>query len=120
MADPQEETAGRRRIEELQSGYSGLPADYTTYLAQVGWGEIGDSDFMIYEGPVPPQTIWGSAAPTAVRHLLLIGDDFSGHVVGFRTADWKIVEAEPSGGHVQLLAATFEQFIRQRIGSLVD
>jgi hypothetical protein len=67
-------------LAALSSAYPGLPAEYFTYLSDVGWGEAA-SGRMIYNGPVAPQELYGDAF--SGFDIVLLGDDFQGYCFGY-------------------------------------
>ena len=103
------------QIDLIRSRYHWLPDDYLEFLRDVGAGEIGDSSFMIYDSPVPGESIFGN---TAVPGVLAVGDDFQGYVFGYsRATGTNVVEIDPSGATLDVAAPSFAEFIR---GWLVD
>ncbi len=101
-------------IAQLEAKYPGIPQDYLDFLRQVGSGEIGDSDFMIYGGPVAPEDVFGP--DERLSHLLLLGDDLQGYCVAFDpTHNWAVVEIDPTNRSVDVTASSFASYVRNDI-----
>lgn len=89
-----------RPTEEMLSAISrdfgNPPREYLDVLAELGWGEIGRSSFMLYEGPVRAAEIFPDQ-PNLVG-VLLIGDNLAGYHVGYKMIDgeWMVVEFDHS------------------------
>ena len=62
---------------KMRSAYPWLPDDYWIFLKQVGWGVIGNSSYMIYEGPMEPGGLFDAATAGALEGVVLVGDDFA-------------------------------------------
>src|SRR5215471_21708185 len=67
-------------IERLIARHPGLPADYLTYLRDVGWG-TAPSGHMIYSGPIYPGEVYPQLSGETNR--VLIGDDMQGYCLGY-------------------------------------
>ena len=52
------ETISSERVTTIQQAYPDVPADYLEFLQCVGWGSLGDGNFMIYNGLVAPDDIF--------------------------------------------------------------
>ncbi len=101
------------RVDAIRSRYPWLPDEYLEFLRDIGAGEIGESSLMLYESPVPAKTIFGH---DAIPGVLAIGDDFQGYVYGYSpSADSSIVEIEPDGFTLDVVASSFDDFIRGRL-----
>lgn len=98
--------------DQLRSTHLVLPEDFLEFLSVIGAGEIGDGIFMLYNGLVRPEEIYGLGASEPLRSVLLFGDDMQGYCVGYTTLDWKIWEINPLDWSLVPVADTFEQFIR--------
>ena len=67
-------------IDELVAEYPALPADYLTYLRDVGWGKA-ISGHMIYSGPIRPSEVYPR---TSVQdQKVVLGDDSQGFCLGY-------------------------------------
>ena len=62
----------------IERSVPGVPHDYLAFLQEVGWGGLGESRFMIYEGPVEAQEVY-----PGLEQVWLFGDDFAGYAAGF-------------------------------------
>ena len=68
------------QIADLVKEYADLPADYVAYLRTVGWGEAA-SGRMVYEGPIPPEDVYGDGYEGP--EIVLLGDDYQGYCLGY-------------------------------------
>lgn len=67
---------------ELRQRYPHLPDHYIEFLKNIGWGSIGESSFMFYEGPVEPAEIYDARTASELAGILFIGDNFGGWCLG--------------------------------------
>ncbi|WP_139167243.1 SMI1/KNR4 family protein [Chromobacterium sphagni] len=104
------------RVPALSSGVS-LPQDYTSFLVEIGFGELGATAYMLYDGLVAPEDIYGEV-PDGLEGILLFGDDFQGFNAGFKVCDWSVVEVDPSNMTINVVAKNFQDFIRNKIVEL--
>ena len=82
---------------QLQNHLPELTFEYLDFMRSIGWGPIGHSRFMIYSGPIEPESIFDAAAAEELAGILLIGDDFAGWSVGFDTRqNWKLIGIDSS------------------------
>jgi hypothetical protein len=81
-------------LQSLHDEFPGLPSEYFTLLEKLGWGEIGDTCFMLYSGPMPAEEIFSDEP--ALKGALLIGDDFAGYHLGYRHDEtgWHVIQFE--------------------------
>lgn len=106
--------ASEETVAEIKARCPGIPQDYLDFLREVGSGEVGESDFMIYEGPVAPEDVFGR--DDGLSHLLLLGDDFQGYCVAFDpTREWVVVEIDPTNRSVEVTASSFSSYVRNDI-----
>lgn len=98
---------------------SGLnpPVDYISFLTEIGSGELGGAAYMIYDGLVDPDEIYGEV-PEELEGIVLFGDDFQGFTAGFKVDDWRVVEIDPSNMSFNVVASSFQDFIRDKIAEL--
>ncbi len=68
------------QIADLLKDYPGLPSDYVDYLGTTGWGQAA-SGRMVYEGPIPPEDIYGEGYEGP--DVVLLGDDYHGYCLGY-------------------------------------
>jgi hypothetical protein len=97
--------------------YGAAQTDYRDFLRDIGWGELGSANFMLYGGLLDRSDVYGDEALDG--EVFLFGDDFSGYCVGFRRADWRVVELDPRGNPT-VIADDFETFIRKLIARLEE
>ena len=104
-------------LARLQREAPGAPAGYIDFLTHVGFGPIGDDSFMLYNGLLPPDEMYGQTPP-GLEAVQLFGDDFSGYASGFDTANgWRIVEIDPTNFSKDVVGEDFAAFIRIRIAA---
>ena len=106
------------RLPALETQFGQIPADYIAFLRDVGAGPIGDDRYMLYDGLLTPDEIFGEASP-ALSELLLFGDDLQGFSQAFDPASWSVVEIDSTDMSVTALAPSFDAFIRNRIDQLL-
>lgn len=96
-----------------------MPDDYIEFLKCVGYGDIGDDNYMIYSGLVTPEDIFDEITSKTLKNILLFGDDFNGYCAGFLTTDnWRLVEVG-NCCNVLDLEGTFESFIKGKINTWI-
>ncbi|MGG3927133.1 SMI1/KNR4 family protein [Metabacillus fastidiosus] len=100
----------RKQIVE----FTDIPQDYTDFLKEVGYGSVGDSYFMFYEGLIEAEEIFDTEENEELNNVLLLGDNFSGDAVGFLITDnWSIIEVwHEDLSIVPREEKTFKQFVR--------
>ena len=87
-----------------------LPKDYLAWLAEHGWGEIGNSRYMLYSSPIPLQEIQEGAP----AELWVSGDDFSGYCGCFSEKENQgVIEWESSSFSASPTGLQFSEFIAQ-------
>jgi hypothetical protein len=96
--------------------HAALPGDYVAFLREVGWGELGDGRYMLYSGLLEPDSVYASNEFDG--KVLLFGDDFCGYNAGFRLEDWRVVEIDSTDMRVEVVAESFEEFIRKTIARI--
>lgn len=101
------------RVVTLSSGVN-LPQDYISFLVEIGFGELGDAGYMLYDGLVGPEDIYGEVSDE-LEGILIFGDDFQGFNAGFKVYDWSVVEVDPSNMTINVVANNFQDFIRNKI-----
>lgn len=110
------ERLDKEEIQTLRNEFEGIPEDYLDFLHELGWGNIGDSLYKLYSGPVDPESIYGDDLEEYLKSILLFGDDYTGVNSGFIPAkNWIVVEVEPIHRRIRFMAMTFEQYIRSMI-----
>jgi hypothetical protein len=103
---------------KLRRNHPGVPDDYVFFLSRIGAGTIGQSQYSLYTGLGEPGFIYGDLPPQLVG-VVLFGDDFQGYNAGFRTNTWEVVEVDPLDRSVDVVAPSFEAFIRNTIKNLL-
>jgi hypothetical protein len=68
------------QIAYLVHQHPDLPSDYLEYLRTEGWGKAVNGH-MIYEGPIPPEDIYGDSYQGP--KVVLLGDDYQGYCFGY-------------------------------------
>ncbi|WP_157754321.1 SMI1/KNR4 family protein [Lysobacter capsici] len=101
------------KLGKIRAEFGAVPTDYTSFLADVGAGELGSAAYMLYDGLVEPADVYGDSS--GLDGILLFGDDFQGLNAGFDIRDWRVVEIDPTNMHVNPVALDFQSFIRNRI-----
>ncbi|MCH1918303.1 hypothetical protein L9G15_02530 [Shewanella sp. A3A] len=69
------------------SDFPDLPAEYLSLLKELGYGSYGQMGFVIYGGPLSPDEIFDSATATELEGCILVGDDYSGGMIGYQNTD---------------------------------
>lgn len=101
------------KLAKIHAEFGAVPTDYTSFLSDVGAGELGSAAYMLYDGLVEPADVYGDSS--GLDGILLFGDDFQGFNVGFDTRGWRVVEVDPTNMHVNPVALNFQSFIMDRI-----
>jgi hypothetical protein len=104
------------KVRRISAEFGAVPADYISFLEDVGSGELGNAAYMLYDGLIEPGEVYGNRA--RVEGILLFGDDFRGLNAGFDTRTWRVVEIDPASMQVLAVAPDFKSFIRDRLRTL--
>lgn len=108
------------KLARMREQYPGVPEDYLDFLSDVGFGLIGASSYMLYEGLLTPDEIYDAESAASLGTILLFGDGLQGYCAGFYPEDdWAVFEVEPTDMSVDMVAKTFEEFIRETVGNLL-
>ena len=100
-------------VASLAKKYPQIPADYVDYLREIGWGPIGNSTYVIYQGPINADNIYDGETAKELSHILFFGDNFSGYCGGFDTRrGWAVVEVQPTDVSCLDSGKSFEDFIK--------
>jgi hypothetical protein len=94
--------------------YPSIPLDFLSFLSEIGAGEIGRANFVLYGGFMESRDVYGET-PAGLEHVLLFGDDMQGFCCGFDTRDWTVYEIDPANMKSTLVASNFEIFIRAKL-----
>lgn len=111
------ESVALNQLENIKSQTASSTNDYLSFLQEIGFGELGQSSFMIYDGLVKAEEVFGTAREN-IKDILLFGDDMQGFNVGFDVRDWSVVEIDPTNMTTVVIAKNFEGFIRNKISEL--
>jgi hypothetical protein len=95
------------------------PADYQSFLREIGYGALRHANLALYGGLIWPQDVYGQR-PDLPDAMMLFGDDFAGYNVGFFDADPAVYEIEPGTLRVERIADSFSTFIREKILEVGD
>lgn len=102
----------------LRTAFPGVPQDYVEFLEKIGFGELGESSYMLYSGPVESAEVYGESLDQ-IQGILVIEDDFQGFNAGFDVSrGGEIVEIDPTDLSTRVIAPNFEGFIRNKIAAL--
>lgn len=63
--------------DSVRVQYQSLPEDYFAFRARHGTGTVGNSEYSIYDEPIPVEKMYGSNCGIAAD-ILVLGDNFSG------------------------------------------
>lgn len=70
------------------------PKEYTNFLANFGFGSIGDSTFQIYNYPLDADDIFDEDTARDLTEYKFVADNFSGYMFAYRISGfngWKLV-----------------------------
>lgn len=93
------------------------PRDYIEFITKIGFGELGNNNFMLYGGLITPNEIFGET-DSHLDGILLFGDDFQGVNTAFNIKDWSVVEIDSTNLGITTINSSFESFIRHKIASI--
>ena len=119
--DSQIEPASEEQLIAIHRDYPDAPDHYSEFLRRVGWGRLGRSNFMIYSGLIGPDEVFDENTTARVDGVVLLGDNFSGWVIGFDTrAGWRLVGVYAGSVPEPLGHDTLSKFIAQRVADSDD
>lgn len=98
--------------------YPDLPEDYLDFLTQVGCGSIGNSQYMVYGGPMTPSEIWDEAKAATLKDVVLVGDDLGFGFDGYQRwrSRWRYVFVASDGEmNAQSRGRSFERTMRRHL-----
>lgn len=99
-------------ISILTSKYPNIPADYISFLEEIGSGQIGNNEYMIYNGLLKPDEVFDSTSSQELIGILIFGDDLQGYNSGFLLDDeWKIIEIDSADMSYEITFDNFHDFI---------
>ncbi|MBU2708935.1 hypothetical protein KCM76_23270 [Zooshikella marina] len=67
--------------------FPGLPEEYLALLKEIGYGSYGQMGFSIYGGPIDPDEIFDSETAKELEGYVLVGDDYSGWMIGYQRTE---------------------------------
>lgn len=110
-----------KTIRNIRNHYEGVPEDYLDYLREIGWGNIGDGCYVVYNMLMEPDFIYGEPIEDDLKEVLFFGDNFSETNSGFFPPDnWAIVEVDPTSKRLRFQNMTFEQYIRSKVLNFIE
>lgn len=110
------EVVGDESVQKIRAHFPAVPADYLTFLAEVGFGSIGSGAYMLYSGLLEPDEVYGETCE--ISGVLFFGDDYQGWSTGFDVRTGEVVEVDPTGMSADVLAPSFEKFVLAKVESL--
>lgn len=109
-----------KEFESQINKYNDVPADYVDFIREIGYGEIGEDYFMLYNSLISPSDIYAPDKANKLRHILFLGDDFSGRCIGFeKSGMWELVEVDENQ-KINFLNITFEEYVRGKIAKYIN
>ncbi|MEW9679357.1 SMI1/KNR4 family protein [Pseudomonas sp. TE50-2] len=113
------ETATAQVLAALTADHSQVPADYVAFMKELGWGEVGEAAYMLYEGLLTPDQVYDEDDELPLDGILLFGDDMQGYCSGFDTNNgWVVVDIDPVSREANQVADSFSEYIREMLNSL--
>jgi hypothetical protein len=98
-----------------------LPDDYLDFLAEVGYGVIGQRQYMLYDGVLPLSELLADACEPDLAHLLAFGDTTGGTCHAFDPSEgMRVVAIDLDTQCVEFMAPSFETCIRTLITSFLE
>lgn len=106
----------------IREQFPGIPDHYLAFLRNVGWGSLGDGNFMIYSSPCEPDEFFDVQTSEELDGIVFWGDDFAGWMAGFDTRDgWRIVGVDSASPRpYPEEAQTVGAFIARRVAQNPD
>lgn len=106
-------------IDGIKKSFSGIPDDYILFLEEIGSGEIGNNNYMLYNGLLLPDEIYDADTADDLQGILIFGDDMQGNCYGFKPSnEWSIVEIDSSDMNLHKVSDCFSEFIRGKVKDL--
>lgn len=96
-------------VAQIEKSYPQAPTDYLRFLREAGYGDVGP--YMIYNGLVEPEDIYGPEGDALRGHVVLFGDNRGLVSVGFDLHSWRVVEIDHASKATSIVAATFADFL---------
>jgi hypothetical protein len=109
------------RCEELRLKYPKLRPDYFDFLREVGYGVIGQRQYMLYGGVSPLSELLTEACDPNWADFLAFGDTIGGTCHAFDPSDgMRVVAIDLDIREVEVIGFSFEGFIRDLLTSFVE
>jgi hypothetical protein len=107
----------RAKCNELRFTYPTLRLDYLDFLSEVGYGVIGQRQYMLYDGVLPLSELLADACNPNLPDLLVFGDTLGGTCHGFDPFHgMRVIAIDLDTQDLELVDSTFEGFIRKLLG----
>ncbi|MCI0701129.1 MAG: hypothetical protein L0241_08600 [Planctomycetia bacterium] len=111
----------RAKCEELRTEYPELRPDYLDFLSEVGYGVIGQRQYMLYSGVVPLSELLTDACDPNWTHLLAFGDTTGGTCHAFDPFDgMRVIAIDLDIREVEGVASSFESCLRTLLASFIE
>ncbi|ODC03840.1 hypothetical protein BFW38_10080 [Terasakiispira papahanaumokuakeensis] len=88
------EALNANAFSELCEYEPAAPDEYIDFLANFGFGEIGEGVFQIYNYPLDADDIFDEETSKGLTEYKFIADNFSGYMFAYRMSDaqgWRLV-----------------------------
>jgi hypothetical protein len=107
--------------DDLCRHFSNLPVDYLDFLAEIGYGVIGQRQYMVYDGVLPLSELLADACDPNLAHLLVFGDTTGGTCHAFNPSEeMRVTTIDLDTQDVEFAAPSFEIFIRTLLTSFLE
>jgi hypothetical protein len=108
-------------IANLVKDHEYLPQDFIEFLQQIGWGEIGSSQLMIYSGPLRADEIYDAETSKKLAGFEFFADDMAGGGYAFKKdGDSSVYVYEPGEEAPDRLYESFYEFIHEFLRNISD
>src|SRR5262245_30898599 len=102
----------RARCEELRTRYPELQPDYLDFLSEVGYGVIGQRQYMLYGGVSPLSELLADACDPDWAELLAFGDTIGGTCHAFDPSNgMRVIAIDLDIREAEAVDSSFERFI---------
>jgi hypothetical protein len=107
-------------IQSILAEFPDVPHDYLAFLREIGFGTLGEWNFMLYSGLTAPADIFDIETARSFEGVVLFGDNFAGWSAGFDTRhDWRIVGIDSTDLQVEAQREqTFLGFVHARLSDM--
>jgi len=108
--------ATEEQLDTIRHAQPAAPTHYLDFLRRVGWGSLGNGNFMIYSGLCKPTDIFDEVTAAELAGVLFLGDNFGGWMVGFDTSTgWRLVSVDCSAKPHPLEHRSLAELVAQRV-----